>query len=503
MLFYKKIESNIKSNFLIYTTLGLLIGLWFQTIAIPYWWDSAGLIITGAQKLIETNSWPFFVGLEGAYAHPTLFITIVALSWKIFGHTLLTSHFINLIFAAVAVLYTYKLARDLIKDSKPAKLVGASSAILLLLTPVFYAQLGIIYLEIPVCAMALMTIYYFFKKSFIKYFLAASIMLLIKEVSVVVILAILITIFLKFINSKEKNLKFFLKESVLYSLPLSALLAWFIYHKNSAGFWYIPPGIQRAFDMDMALKNLWLVVKFLIIEQWRFVFTMLILYFAQDVYFKKEMRKEVEIYKILPFAFVIVLSVLLFGFSDFLPRYVIFILPFYYLLSLYFLTLLLKKLKFENFAVVILAFTIGLSFFFYSNWDLHRQINSWYFPPLEDNLEYLDVIALTKQTSNYIAMNFPDKQVYTTFPNNLALSHTYQGYITNPISVKECRDYQEGSNVDLMVFHFFSPQQQFCARLTQIIKFEKALKFEKNGKVMYLYINGVPNATPSAKIQNN
>ena len=79
------------------------------------------------------------------------------------------------------------------------------------------------------------------------------------------------------------------------------------------------------------------------------------------------------------------------------------------------------------------------------------------------------------------------------------LNDPFHRYVTKPVKTKECKDYFTEkkpalSDVDLMVFHFFSPGQVYCAKLTEILKFKEALKFEKNGKVMYLYKTGTPSA---------
>jgi hypothetical protein len=502
---FRKINllSFFKEHYLLVFSIFLLLIFWWPTITTPYWWDSAGLVIMGAHQLIETNSWPLLIGLKGAYAHPTLFITMVALSWSVFGHTLLTSHSINLFFSLLVVIYIYKLGQLLAEDQRIGKLIATVSIVLLLFTPVFYAQLGIIYLEIPMTALALMTVYYYLKKSLIKYLLSASFMLLIKEVSVVIIFAILFLTVLKFFSSKKRGSKSLFKDIFIYSLPLLVIIIWFVYHKIVAGFWFIPPGSIKNFSLELALKNLWLVIRFLFLDQWRFILSIFLLYFIQDLYFKTSLRKYLDLEKIVLFLLIEVLAVLLFGFSDFLPRYIIFLLPFFYLLTFYFLVILLRQLSFKRITIVLVIIAGVLSFLFHSSWDLHRQFKSFYFPPIEDNLEYLDIIALGKQITNYIATTYPDKTVYTTFPNNYMLSEIYQGYTVTPINVKDCKEYKDGDKVDLMIIHFFSPNQLYCARMTQLLEFDKALKFERNGKVMYLYINGEPKATPSAVMQIN
>jgi predicted membrane-bound dolichyl-phosphate-mannose-protein mannosyltransferase len=131
-------------------------------------------------------------------------------------------------------------------------LVGFSAALLLLFSPVFLAQIGIIYTEIPITAFAVMTVYFFLRKRAIWYLISAFLLFFTKENSVVIVFAILTIIFIQFlINSLrkrgnlKKDSKEIIKELFIYGSPLLLLAVWFVWHKISTGWMFVMPSYQN------------------------------------------------------------------------------------------------------------------------------------------------------------------------------------------------------------------------------------------------------------------
>jgi hypothetical protein len=147
--FFKKHSDFAVAGFLLLAT----SVLWLSTISTPYWWDSAGYIMIRANNIYQNGllNWDLGKG-ELGLAHPVFFIVGLSAAWKIFGQSLLVSHLYYLIFALIAVFYTYKLGKLLSSDPKRGLMIGLFSSVLLLITPLFMSQLGIIYFEMPLTA---------------------------------------------------------------------------------------------------------------------------------------------------------------------------------------------------------------------------------------------------------------------------------------------------------------------------------------------------------------
>ena len=470
----------------------LILVFWFPTRNIPYWWDSAGYIVHAARYYINTNFTSLLLPSDSAitaFAHPPFFVFTLALVWKIFGESLLISHIFYLIFILLAVIFTYLLGKKIanFENELINHLVGVSAALFLLFSPVFLAQTGIIYPEIPVTAFAVMTIYYFLDKKPWLYLLSASLMLLTKETSAILIVAIAVAILLefliKFFRKEKSDFKKAIKESIIYGSPIILLVTWFIWHKMATGWMFVMPYYQETLTKGaLSLSKIILPAKFFFLEQFRFIITFSILGLFLFHLFDKEKRCILKRLDIILLSLIIVFVILLFGIVDFLHRYIVFGLPFLFILFSYFIgqTLINKKTAFVFLTIIIL-------FIFSFGWNNHRKIKSWHFPPLEENLEYLDIIKIGQKTASFIEKNYPDQVVYTAFPTNYMLSEPFQHYVSKPIETRDCKDYKEGDRIDLIVFHFFSPGQIDCMKLIGSLGFQNLVTFEENGKFIQIY----------------
>ena len=186
--------------------------------------------------------------------------------------------------------------------------------------------------------------------------------------------------------------------------------------------------------------------------------------------------------------FLIILFVpFLFGVLDFLPRYLVFGLPFFYILFFVFIG---KSFSIATKSVITISLII-LLLTSASQWDNKREIDDWHYPPLEENLEYLDVIEIGKEMSSFVENNYPEASVYTDFPSHYMLGESFQHYVSKDIEVHTCLEYKQGDKIDLIVFHFLSPGEGACLQLMRDLSFSNVVKtFEKNGKEMKIYEKG-------------
>jgi hypothetical protein len=483
----KAISSFVKRNLLSILLFILLIVtflLWLPTRSIPYWWDSSQFVVQAARQYIATNFWPLTPGYTDI-GHPPLFVLSLAFLWKVFGESLLLSHLYNLFFVLLTVIYTFLIGKQLIKNNPIlGGVIGFCCALLLLFTPVFVAQMGIIYMEIPVTAFALMTYYYFVTKKTLRYIFAATLMVLTKELSVVLILFFVL---ISFFNTPKKQ-RF--KQLSFLVVPLVFLFVWYVYHKFATGWLFILPGRKTAnsiTSLSLDVKYLAFTAQFIFLEQGRYILFLLIValllvFFMQKGTFKKYILYW-DLHKIL-FVVLPITFTIIFTKSEFLLRYCIIVLPFLYFFFYYNFYILLRLLKSTQKIMYIsfLLFTGFLLLFFYSGWDTHRQITSWYYQPLEDNLEYLNIIELGKISANYIQKNYLNKRIYVSFPLHFMYNQPFQHYVDKPIKTFECSTYKKGDKVDVIMLHTYAPGEWDCYKLAEKLGTEHEVVFKINGK---------------------
>lgn len=476
----------------------VVLFFWWPTKNLPYWWDSAGFIIHGARYYLENNFSSLLLPSDSsitAFAHPPLFVLGLALAWKILGESILVAHIYYLFFVLLAAIFAYFLAKELMGvDSLFSSLAGLGAVLLLFFTPVFFAQIGIIYVEIPAAAFALITVFLFLRKKRFWYFLCGTLTLFLKETAVVVIMAVLASLTIGFLiefwQKKKLKIRIVLKELFFYASPLLPLALWFILHKILTGWMFVMPYyqqglIERAFSLAKFAGPL----RFFFWDQGRFLVSLFILGCLVFCVFKKDQRGVFQKKEFFLLIFIIGFSIFTFGVLDFLHRYLVFSLSFFYLLFIFCLNQAFKNRPAAE-KITILGALVLISLTVFSlNWDKRRAFMAWNFPPIEENLEYRDLIKVGGQAAGFLERYYPEAEIWTSFPLNYMLGEPFQGYVSKPLKVHGCPDYQPGQSVDLVVFHVFSPTSQDCLKLVYDLNLRLLTPFEVNGKWVQIFKN--------------
>lgn len=190
----------------------LVFALKFNTINLPCVRDELGVYVTPSIWVKDNNFNPFF-GNDKLGSHPPLFFEILALAFSIFGLHLWVGHTVILFSAIITLYYTYLIGSYLYKPK-----VGFIAALLLLFCPLFFAQIGMVMLDVFLMMMATITVYYALRKKLIPYLVMGNLLVLTKEPGIIIIGAI--TLYKLFFGNKK------VKEMVIYSSPALILLLW-------------------------------------------------------------------------------------------------------------------------------------------------------------------------------------------------------------------------------------------------------------------------------------
>tara|TARA_Y100000034_G_scaffold136803_1_gene215933 strand:- start:2908 stop:4758 length:1851 start_codon:yes stop_codon:yes gene_type:complete len=224
---------NLKKNLIVGILLFiLLLILKFSILNKPFFWDGM-LWIKSAEWMLNNNFNPIlpqplsFGGIDTG--HPPLVLLTIALSFFIFGKSLITAHLVILIFAFLTLFFTYLLASHLYNEK-----VGIIASILLLFSSLFFAQSGTINLDTPLAAFTVMTIYFVIRNNTFGYLLSGILLVLTKDPGVLTIVAILFYIILK--NYRTLSKKELISKCFLYSTPIFFYIIWVIFHKFSQPF---------------------------------------------------------------------------------------------------------------------------------------------------------------------------------------------------------------------------------------------------------------------------
>lgn len=436
----------------------------------PYHWDAMGYVIDHSLDMYNNN-----FRLTGDYyiGHPPLQYLSLALTWKIFGYSLLVSHLYIIIIALIGLFYTFRLGEYLFNFE-----VGVGAVVLLFFNQLFFAQMGTLHHSIPLLTLGIISVYYYLKKRLFLFVLFATMLLLIKETASFVLLAIFIHFFVdRLIKNKKIRLKD-IKNSWFIIIPLFPLLTWFLYLKIIIGWPFRTDVLHKSDFLYTLILNLFRNFFYDFtpdnVNKYNFIISIFLIISLVKI---KTIRSKL-VYCL--FILIIILHITLFSSTADLPRYFTPILPFFYILGAYSVYLIFSKLKYMNyFYFVTIIICAGL---FISNYTGTRAAPGW---QLESNLEYLDMIKTHRSAVKYIETKFPNSTVITNWPMIKELSDEKYGYVSK--KMKASNDYSL-SEKDVVIY--YSPQSEDPNFIRKFNKDNLILikKFVKNNKYAEIYL---------------
>jgi 4-amino-4-deoxy-L-arabinose transferase-like glycosyltransferase len=454
----------------------------FPIMNTPHHWDSISRDLPISMWIKNNNLNPF-PRIENYNGHPVLFYEILALSFLFFGESLLVSHLVVLIFSFLSVYFTYLLGEYLYGQK-----VGIIAALLLLFSPLFFAQSGIVQIEIVFTALSIITIYFAIKSELVWYIISGNLLVLTKEPAILIIISILIYKFMK--NSKKL---------LIYSIPLFIFALWMITNKFVFGWFLYPQSVSYFNFSTSLLLTFFERFKEIFVWDYKWILTLIISISILKFYVSGKKIKIKSLLKTENFVFLLIVLFInilnsLIG-KFFLIRYILVLYPIFFIAGSNALNYVLKK---NTIIIFVTLFLIGL---FINRWEGNRTNSCGC--ELESNLEYLDLIETHKNSTLYIETNFPNSTVLTTWPQSRELTLPFLGYIKSPVYVKTVSEelitctrisYFNGSlnGVNLICY---SPQAHQPEKLLEIIKnlnLTLIKRFEKNGKYTEIYaLNGL------------
>lgn len=450
----------------------LVLAAKLPTLHLPYHWDE--LAWAGkARWLSEGSLVRALPGFRPAGAlqgrPPALFLTL-AVPWKMTGHSIAVAHLLIAGFSAVGVCFTYLLGRRLY-DGR----TGLLAALLLFLMPLYFAQSGMFLGDLPVAALGVMSVYFALTERYPAYLLGASYMVLVKESSIAVVVALLVYLAIVTPGRREKF------ERVLgYSPPLFVIGSFFVWQKIATGHFFITLGSTDLgiFAQGALSRNAREVSEWLFVHQQRFLISGLI-----ALHLATRWRSRGREWWL--FLAVCLFSGYSFSTLYFLPRYILPVLPFVCLAG----AVSLQRLVRTPTRGVVAGSLLVVVF-------LSSLVNQPFRGHGEFDMTYVRVVAAHQGIARYLETRFPDARILTTFPHVAELRHPEAGYVDRPMDVVDYARRGEPGEADLLLV----PAVPRSAGTEQLRAFARAngwrriLRLEREGVVSEVY--GRANAPP-------
>ncbi len=441
--------------------------LWWPTRELPYHWDAADFVVGSARDLLRTHFSPLVVG-HSDFAHPPLLVAALAVVWRVFGETRLVSHLFMLPFLPMLLLGTYAIGKRI---GNPW--VGAASAAVVATVPVVVAEYGQIYVDLPVGALMACAVAAWLGERRLWAALLFCAAAAIKEAPLVV--PACLALLLAFDRARRTDAR----RWAALAAPFAVYAVWTLYHHAAVGWWFTRPGFApppRSLSGMEGVASL--VAGELLVEQWRWVLVALAIGSLALLFRRRRDALHPVAAAVGPLALPVVGSIVFFGgVGIFGMRYAIFCLPL--------LAVVVMRLVWEAMPRPWL-FAIAASLAFLppiTTWHPKRTLTEGYEFRPEDDLGYLDLIAVGRDAARWVEERRNEPQVFGAFPESYQLTEPWQGYVTRTIEFAPCTSFtRDASRSQLVYVHAYSPGQMACKSLVDGAGARPIKRFIQNGK---------------------
>ena len=436
------------------TLTALLLVLKKEVLTLPYHWDELGAYIPAAHWLFHEGIYkivPGFYPPDMFYGHPPGIYFVLALLYSIFGEHIWVSHGLSLSFSALALIYTYRLGKQV-----AGELCGVMASLFLLFSPLFFAQSGMFLGDIPLAAFGTVSLFYVFNKNFLKYLFSTTFLLFSKE-SAIFFFPVLVGSAL-FLSDRPK-----MKNLILHSAPFLLLGIFFTTQRIMTGEWLPNPYFSLKPLLHTNFNKIKEVGSWIFVFQERWVLTMLL---PLALFGKRRF--------VVP-ALVLILSFWgAFSLFYFLPRYILPTLPFLCILAASTFAVLSRFSKILGHTAVL---AVALLLF------VRTELRGRSMGSCETDMSYRDVIDVEKAAAQYLEENYPSSKIVAGWPLSSAYSEAYLGFVTEPLTLVTRRD-----PYDLVVYTPFGGESnKDILSLIQEGGFSLLSRFEKNGKFVEIF----------------
>lgn len=469
----------MRGNLLIPIALVLtVIACKWPILHVPYYWDEAGAYFAPSLWLSGRELVDAFPGRhpDGMFfGHPPLLYLLMALLFKLFGHAPAVAHLVVILFAALAVFYTYRLG-DLLFSRDTA--IGA--ALLLLTSPLFFSQAGMFLGDIPVAACGVGAVYYYLRRCHCRYLLFATAAVMIKEHAALLVVLLVVYDCNRFSGQQVPTLN-----RLVHGIPLAILGTFFLVQKLTTGVFLSNPYFDGnpfiATSMSTIVFKGAFVTYWIFFAQGRFLLSLVI---AVAVWrFRRALPGCFFLFTMIAGGYLAAYTIIYF-----IPRYSLIVAPFVCLAGSASAALLVKER--QRFALVVAVLCLVSIFF--------PDIRSKGYDNFETSMQYLDVIAIYRDAADFLQRTASDDLICAPWPLSKVWTEPSFGYVSSPLNATM-------DPATPWTYLVFTPQadRSQSEAIDGLLsgggaeQVEKIARFERSGKVIDLFRR--KNSTPNGK----
>jgi len=462
------------------------VSVWWPTRYLPYFWDSASLVATGAHDLLLRNLWPPVL-MELKTAHQPGLMVVLAAAWKIFGESRLVSHLVMVPALPTLMFASYWMGKKLYSP-----ILGILAGFVTGVVPMVVAEYGVLSVELWVGAVAVAAVALWLSNRKMAAMLILAGAVLIKGSAMLVLPALLWWEWAGKKDVKKIGLK-------LYLIPVAALLVWYVFHMSVTGWLFAHPEVPLLLpdSVNRFLRYVVYVAKTMLTSHWRLVMTGTAGAAVVLLWERKRLAGE-EVEKLAGLLIPVALAIVYFGAKGaFGESQSLIVMPFLVLGCLWLAWKALGEVAWFEQTWAVGAFGVAVVVAFLIQWQPKIEAPVEYVFSREADLSYQDMIYVGRASSITVEVNYPSAKIYGGYPEYYQLTEPYQGYVTRRLDFEVCSNFQpDDKKIQVVILHPYHPSQQACRILLDQYTFKPVQRFENNGAWVELYQYA---ATPSAE----
>ncbi|MGO8791040.1 MAG: ArnT family glycosyltransferase [Terriglobia bacterium] len=455
-------RSTFRALLVLIVTFPALLLLHLPLLRLPYFWDEAGYYVPAALDFYR--SWLVIPTSTLPSGHTPLIMMYLGFAWRLFGYSPWTTRAAMTLVAAATVTVLYELGRRVANRE-----IAAWSALLLVLSPLFFAQSTLAHLDIAAALFTTLSIFFLLREQPWLFALAASLAVLSKETAVVLLPVVWLYMWRK-ARGSAGGLRHHLFAWVPLVAPLVPLTAWALYYHHITGYWtgnreYLSYNLYSTVAPVRVFLTLLRRASELFIGGFNCLLTVSV---PVGIWWGRKHRPrdtghgtrgtaqgtretalgtrdlgatrkpspvsrvpcpacEVPPWRAFLFLAAGLTAVYLLLLSlvggAILPRYLLPVMPFFYLVAVAMVT------RLPRFWSRLILATSAILFI----WAWF--INPPYPFPFEDNVAYADFVRLHEQAAHFLEAQPGQPRILTAWPATNELTSPYLGYISRPLHV--------------------------------------------------------------------
>jgi len=219
-------------------------------LSLPYFWDEADVYVAGARWLADhdMDPTPGHFPDDWSRGHPPLLYMLAAIAFRLSGPGPVVGHLLMLPFAALGLTCTYALGLE-----RFGRAAAVAATALLATTPLYLTMGAFLLPEMPLTALTVAALWGLHRRNMLAVALLGIAMVWLKETGIFTAGAIGLTLIVDRWRTGTLRSPESVRELALATLPLWALVGFFLWQRATAGYFVFPhhPGLpaERQFEL--------------------------------------------------------------------------------------------------------------------------------------------------------------------------------------------------------------------------------------------------------------